>query len=553
MTTNFGPSNDVSALPSPRLRRPGDLGTIGSQAYVVEFVAGELTWVPTGGGAAVVTQVFVGPGSVTVNDATDVMEVDPNGGAVVLTIPTLAARTPSRGLRIVQIGAGTIAIQGPDPIFAGTSEYVMSAYNDVVTLTPQTGGWRIASFVGAPRDFEVWVSDTGSDENVGTQAEPLLSVEEALTRAGTVRWRENMIVRVSGATLDFPNISVPGGLGSMAKGVEIRGENAVVATGTVDSVVAGTARTPLLVNVAGAPWASSAFIGGVVRFLDGPLAGVDLGVTNNGTGQLVTTRFSGAVPVAGNTFEIRMNATTLSGTFQEINSASGDRIKLTRVNVSSSVIAQSTFFTFEQVRWVTGGAFFEQNCDAIGGGGAYSVMFVAIVGSAALNLGSANMTNLALHNIAAQVFRDAVTVLGAQTFGTSRFTVRDDLRLTSLYAPATTLASGTNVVRNEGGNVSLLNASISNTTGDAAVASVGGEMRFEGVQGTGNASPCVETDARASILVVDPNTGTTITSGGADVRVGANAPVAWSAIATGLAASTTDLAAADSQMCRVGP
>ena len=362
-----------------------------------------------------------------------------------------------------------------------------------------------------------------------------------------------MLVHTAAGTLVFPNISVPGGLGSMAAGVEIVGENAVVATGTVSSVVAGTVRSPLMINVAGAQWASISFVGGVGRFLTGALSGTDLGVTNNGTGQLLTTRFVGAAPAPGDTFEIRMNATTLvGGGFETVNSASGDRLKFTRVNINSTAIAQSTLFTFEEVRWLTGSVFFEQNCDVLGGGGAYSVMFVSLF-SAALNAGSINATRVALHNIAMQVFRDQVSMQAVQTFGTSRFTVRDDLRLTNFYAPATTLAAGTNVVRNEGGSVALLNATISDVIGDAAIASVGGTGSLEGVQGTGNAVVPVSLKGGAQWVCPDADTGTTITSPSGDVVVGANGAADWADIATNLAINTTDLANANSQMCRIGP
>lgn len=555
MSLNNGVSSDVVAtfadLPSAWARRIGAIGFVGSQGYAVESVAGVLTWVPTGGGSSTVTQQIVGAGAQSVNADVDVVTVDPGGGATVLTIPTLASRTLGRRLQIIQVGPGTVAIVGADPIFAGTSAYIMARVNDAVALSPQTGGWRLVAQIGAPLTFEVWVSSAGDDENVGTLASPLATLTEAINRAAKTKWYTTAQIRALGASLAWPSISIPAGLGSESGLLEFIGDTVVVATGTVTSVAAGTVRSTMVVTQLGAGWTPSAFRGAVGRFTIGGVL-TDVGIFDNDADDLTTFRFVGATPAPGSTFDILQNVTTLTG-FSLINPGTGFRVKFNRVNISGGTIAQECFVEFERVLFnVTSFGFFEQNCDVFAGVSAFGVLFSSAF-STAVNVGSMKVNGLGLHNISLQVFKDNATVTGGLASGTARFNVMATADIRGLYCNGSTLALGTNFIESSGAYVFLLNATINNVAGDAAICAKNGRITMTGVQGTGNASPCVRAESGSSIKVTDPGgAGTTITAGGADVKVGANAAVNWGAIATGLAVSTTDLASLSSQMCRVG-
>lgn len=514
-------------------------------------------WKPIGGSgaSAPVVQQIVGAGAQTADDDADVVTVDPQGGAVTLTIPTLASRTPGRRMQVIQVGAGTVAIVGADAIFTGTSAYVMARVNDAIALSPQTGGWRLIAQIGAPLTFEVWVSSAGDDENVGTLASPLATIAEALHRAAKTKWYTTARIRTLGAGLAWPNISIPAGIGSESGLLEIVGDVVVVTSGTVTAVTAGTVRSTMVVTQPGAGWTPSAFRGAVARFTIGGVP-TEVGVFDNTIDALTTFRFTGATPAPGSTFEILQNVTTLTG-FSQINPGTGFRVKFSRVNLSGGALAQECYVEFERVPFnVTIAAFFEQNCDVFTGLHAFGVLFYTLALGGVVNVGSMKCSGLGLHNISLQVFKDNATVNQGLASGTSRFNVMATADLRSIYCNGSTLASGTNFVESSGGYVFLQNATINNVSGDAAICAKNGRITMSGVQGTGNASPCVRAESGSSIKVTDPDAvgGTTISSVvvGADVKVGANAPVAWPAIATNSAASTTDLANASSQMCRVG-
>jgi len=427
--------------------------------------------------------------------------------------------------------------------------------NDAIALSPQTGGWRLVAQIGAPQTFEVWVSGAGSDANVGTLASPLLTIAEALHRAAKTHWYTTAQIRCLGAALVMPNLSIPAGLGSASGLLEIIGDVVVVTTVTVTSVTAGTVRAPMIVTSLGAGWTPSAFRGAVARFTIGGLP-TEIGIFDNGADALTMFQFTGATPAPGSSFEILQNVTTLSG-LPLVNPGAGFRVKFNRVNFSGGMVAQECFIEFDRVPFnVSAFCFFEQNCDVFTGVSAFGVLFFHIGPlneATAVNVGSLKAFNLGLHSISLQVFKDNASVLNGLASGAARFNVMATATLQSIYCDGTNLASGTNFIESSGAYVSLTNATINNVTGDAAICAKNGRITMSGVQGTGNASPCVRAESGSSIKVTDPGgAGTTITAGGADVTVGANAPVNWAAIATGLAVSTTDLANVSSQMCRVG-
>lgn len=512
-------------------------------------------WGDSGGsGTSVTSQAFIGAGPHNVLASTNVVTVNPLGGNAVLNFPALSA-TPQM-LTIIQIGSGTVSFvpNGSNGLRLLTSEYVMSRFSDSITILGIGGAWRLVDFVGAPRDFIVYVSPTGNDQASGTLADPLLTIAEALSRASVVHWRSTGRIRVRGLTLQLPQVVIPCGLATASQ-LEVVGEQTVVFSGTFTGVTAGTTRTPLVLTDAGSGWTANEWEGCVVRVTSGAALNQQIGVFSNDNENMRMLRYTSVSPdpAPGDTYEILRNDTELTS-ISQIEPGIGQQITFRNVNLAVFAVVQNCSVSFANVLFTTTGVFFDRNTAALSAGGAYAVIFKAATGSVVVDIGSALLSGLGLKNVSLQMFRENAGLNAVVCFGTSRMNCMSSASIRGVFTEGCVLANGTHFIESSGGLVSVTGGSISNVSGDSALGAANGRFRLEDIGGTGNASPCIEALDGASISIVDPGTGVNISSGGGEVQVGGNATKADIAdINTGNTAICTDLAAAQSQLCRVGP
>lgn len=565
MTRENGASVDLDVtlvgLPSPYLRNPGDtaMGSDGS-FYGLFGSGGTRSWIPIGSGGAssIIEQTITGPGAQSVNANTSVALVDPQGGAVTLSLPSLASRTPGWRLQIIQIGAGTIAIQGAgaDLVFAETSSYIMNALNDVTEWSPQTTGWRLTGRVGAPQAFTAWVSTTGSDAAVGTAAAPLATVAEAFRRASVVSWTTTAVITLLAGSHAFPaNISIPGPSGTAGSAIRILGTvTSAAATGTVTASSAGSASTPMIVTSGGSAYPVSGYFGQTLRFTSGALNGQSTGIFDNTATVLTTYKFAAGTPANGDTFAIDVNASTLTG-FPLIRSGMGSELAFDSVNITGGFFAEDCFLYGVRANLV-GSVFGEQGTCFSAESGPYGWEFSsATPGATSTNIQvtSINGSAIGLRSATIDAQRDNVRMTSVVASGRSRISVGATAQLIGIYAASIgPLSAGTHFIDTVGGYTSVTNGNISNVTGGSAISATNGRTRLEAVVGTGNAAPAVQARSMSSIQVVSPNVGVTIAAGGADVKVGANANVSWATIAGGGNTNITDFATANTEACRVG-
>lgn len=565
MTRENGASVDLDVtlvgLPSPYLRNPGDtaMGSDGS-LYGLFGSGGTRSWIPIGSGGAssIIEQTITGPGAQSVNANTSVALVDPQGGAVTLSLPSLASRTPGWRLQIIQIGAGTIAIQGAgaDLVFAETSSYIMNALNDVTEWSPQTTGWRLTGRVGAPQTFTAWVSTTGSDAAVGTAAAPLATVAEAFRRASVVSWTTTGVITLLAGSHALPaNLSIPGPSGSAGAPLRIVGTiTSAAATGTVTASSAGSATTPMIVTSGGSAFPVSGYFGQTLRFTSGALSGQSTGIFDNTATVLTTYKFSAGTPANGDTFAIDVNASTLTG-FTQLRAGAGNSLVFDSVNMTLSVLFAEDCFLYGVRANFVGSVFCEQGTSFGTESGAYGWQFSSAtpgVSSTPINIYSINGTRIGLRSATLSSQRDNAALNAVVASGLSRISTGSSCQINGIYTAAITVAGGTHFIETLGGYTSVFNGNISNVTGGSAISATNGRARLEAVVGTGNAAPAVQARSMSSIQVVSPNVGVTIAAGGADVKVGANANVSWATIAGGGNTNITDFATANTEACRVG-
>lgn len=561
-----GTSAERLALPNGLIR----LGTMWYETDTELFwhrvaPGGVAQWRLVGGSSAFspVVQTFVGAGPHVVNADTDVVLLDPSGLAALLQLPLSSAYTEGRVLRIVQTGTGTISLSSGSVMFLQSSVYEMSHLGDSIELLPTAAQWTLVAAFGAPRNFEVFVGFGGSDLNVGSAASPLATVAEAVRRASQVRWRESGVItlQANGVYSFGDTLSIPAPFSPAGDPLRIVGERTVVASSSIAAWTPGnaTSGTTATFSVPGAPFVASALRGNLLRFTGGALSGQEFCIYENTVNSGTLINFTAGVAAPGDTFDV-IGFPTVADAFCSIEGAEGVDLELVDIrHTANALFAYNCQVYVSNYDLRTFAGFFEngasmQTLDPSSG---YSILAASIVDvfPVVFSLGLTNLTNCGFRNIGCQVFgRNDAVILQCVTSGFSRFTVfttGDFARVNALNA---TLNPGVSYIRSEGGTVVVRNSNINNVTIESALHALdGGAMRLTAVTGAGNFSPCVEASTAGVITVTDPNVGTTIAGGATPVRVGANAPTTWLLIAGGLTADTTDIGAAQSQLCRVGP
>lgn len=550
----------IAERPLTYQRSPGDIVVDQTgRAWILEVVNGLPQWLPFGGGGttafSAITVSGAGPHAIPAN--TDVVFVDPLGVTAALQLVASGAQDLGRSLRIVQSGEGRVGFTSPSPLFTQSAVYELAHLGDSVQITPDASQWTLTAAWGAPRNFEVYVSLTGNDDALGTLADPLASVQEALRRAAQTGWREGMRVYVQpGVGYQMgASLSVPGGSSPQAEPATIEGVLEVFASGSVTAWTPGspTVGTPITFTSPG-PFVAGALRGMVLEMTSGALSGRRYGVYENTAGGFTLMNFSTDAAAPGDTFTI-YRAPQFSDPFTSIQGATGSDLALRNIDWSAFfLLATTTQVQLDSVRVRTGGGFFENGSSLISLGGPYSLLLESLFGPAVFSIGVTNLFRWGTRNISVQVFgRNDITSLECITSGSSRWRIDTTGDIARLFCVDASLAAGTYYVDSFGGFVNLRDSQINNVVGDRAIhARAGGSLRLERVSGTGNVVGCVQASSGGVITVADPIVGTTISGGATPVQVGANAPTTWALIAGGLTMHTTDLAAAQSQLCRIG-
>lgn len=506
---------------------------------------------------------YSGAGTYVVPAGTMVVYVDPSGGVANLTLPSVNSAGTGSTLLIVQTGSGTVPVlvSGTDVLFTGSATYTMAGRGSTLALRSELPGtWRMTGRVGAPLLFECYVDLAGNDANVGTLASPILTTAEAIRRANNVSWLTTGSVYYGAGTHTAPSdIVIPGGGGPSAQPLELVGTVSLAAlTGTVVSSVAGSTTTgvPMAVTLSGT-LVASAQVGNVLRFTNGTLAGTGYGIFENTTNVVTAAKWSASVPTNGDAYAIDQQTTILNvPSALAIRAGSGNGLTLSRMTVSGTLTTQDCFLTFDRVHRIGFGSH-AQNTSLSLRLNEYGALFSSpLPGSFAglLDVDTANLSNVGLRSCSVQVNRGTLSIFQGFANGLSRIAVTTSGSTISRFnGSACTVSGGTNFVDVIGGGLTLSNATISGTVGGSAVACTsGGSMTITALVGTGNAGSAVIAGSGGRIRVTDANTGTTI-AGATAVKVGGNAATTWALVAGGLTANVSDVGAASTQMCYVGP
>jgi hypothetical protein len=525
-------------------------------------------WVPIAGSAAVlpVVQSFVGAGPHVVADDADVVTVDPAGAATSLVLPALAARAPGRPLRVLQVGAsgGTVAFSSASPLRLLTPTFTLGHSGDALDVLPVAGAWRLVGLVGAPVAFEVYVGPGGADDADGSLATPLATLAEALTRAQAVGWRTTGRVRLlpNGSAYSFgTRVAPPASWAPGASPLRIVGEQTQVAAGTFASFTNGNALTgdPASFTTAGAPFVANALRGCVLEVTTGAAAGLRLGLFENGvsSGASMTHNAVATAPAPGDAFVVwRSPAITDAST--TVQGGPSAELELEKIEWNPSlIVALNVQLGLQEVFLRTFGGFFENgsSVQSLNAQAAYSLLLASPFDgfAVAVGLGLTNLTRAGLRWVGGQVFGRNAASFSELSLSEARLTVETTADVRRVRSYGATLNPGVALLLCRGGRAQLSAARLDNTlVAEAIHAAEGATVVMDRVSGTGNIAGCVRASGASCIAVPDAGTTTTIDGAGTPYRVGANPPTTAAAIAGGLAANTTDLAAASSQLCRIG-
>lgn len=524
-------------------------------------LSGQPQWSVSGGSGLIapVTQSFSGAGPYTLAAATTDATTAPSGANATLNLPALSGVADGHEVQITLTTAGTVtlAANGSDAIFLGTTTYALAAIGDSVRISKVSNAWRLISKVGAPQNFTVWVSSTGSDTAVGSSAAPLATVAEALRRAGAVQWRSAGTITILNSLSAFPtSVSVPGPIGESGTPLAIVGTQTQLTTGTVNASVAGTSSTPMTVSVSGTPWTANAYSGAVQRFTSGSLNNLSYGVFENTTSTLTTFKFATGTPTNGDTFEILGNP-TITSSFTAFQAGTGSKITLQNVNLNMSFISATGVNISTDAVKIIGSVSVDHSSVFSTNVSTYGVIFQSSnpgVSASLVDIPRSVMSRVGFRSAGFQCFRGNMLLsLGVLASGLTRLNLMNSTcSIANLYTSGATVAGGTHFIETVGGVTDISLSSISSIVGGSAFSVTNGRGSMATTTGTGNAAPAVQARSGSQIQVVSPNVGLTIASGGTDVKVGANAAISWATLAAGGNTAITDFATANTEACRIG-
>ena len=281
---SFNPSvasRQDSALPSPNAPgfKVGDFfvrnGTP-NETYQLQKSSGVRTWVLIANGSAAVNTVTIsGGGAASVPPQTDIVFLDPAGANLVLTLPLLSLQQSGRSVRIVLVSNGTISVVAGagDTLWTGAAALSLCCVGDSVLLSPGSE-WRLVDLYGALMDFEIYVSSTGNDDAAGTALDPVATITEAITRAGSLGWRRYGLIYVSAGSFAQPPgsaWSIPYGNGADAWPLQIIGTegDSGLGTLTVGAFVPGPANEAAGPSITGLALGAGDYRGYRVRMTGG--------------------------------------------------------------------------------------------------------------------------------------------------------------------------------------------------------------------------------------------------------------------------------------------
>lgn len=518
---------------------------------------------PAAGGVPVV-YTFVGAGPVVIPDDATRVYLNPAGGAQVVTLPAANSRTTQLALELVLIGTGTAEILpgAPDRLYVGSSSYVMRGVPSALVLVPNNGtAWRKVAQVGSPVDFSCFVDAAGSDENPGTLALPVQSVQEALRRADTTKGQDSVAIEVGAGAFVLDALFNPPAGALNGSPLRIRGTLFNTGTQTVTGFTPGTVRSPAVIIAGGAGFPVNGLRNGVAVFTSGMLSGQRFGIADNTATDVRTLVNDPLVGLnIGDTFDVYVQNTSLSAPVLQMLPGSGSAVFLERMFFDPGLlVVYGVTVGVSEVAIRSLGIFFDVNAALISLAGGFSATITRDAlgpGGMAFTPRGGILVNTALRNVSVQAFLGtAFTLRDVQMLDASSRAATENggiLEIAGLSAlDGYTLSPGTHFLHARGGTMRVTNTQILGVTGGQALrVEAGANAPIESVQGTGNDSPCVRSLTGGIITVTDAGApgGTTIDGGLTPAQVGNNAPVAWGAIGAGAPADTTDTA----QLARIG-
>lgn len=525
---------------------------------------------------------FSGTGPFTLAPTTVIAYVNPGGGAATVLLASVASAGVGQEVTIVQQGTGTTAIlpSGTDLLYAGSSVYTLSARNDSLSVRSDlaTNAWRFSARVGAPQTFLVYVSTTGSDTNPGTQALPLLTYDEALARADLSQWRTTGIAQFGAGSFTASRTEVPGGFGSQATPLELRGTQTQVDSGTINTCTAADLLTsnPTTFTLTGTPWTASAFRGNVIRFT---ATNQQYGLSDNTTSGGTCMDFTGGSGNSGSAYTVWANQTTISyPTNTEVSQGSGESIKFTQLNVAApgnlsflgvalieaEVVWQlspssSVRFRHDSVCTHAG----DINI-TVGLGYAFQHYIDLASGSATFAMTGGRVLRSTIRNATFTVQEEAPTLISGGSadlsstipIGTASLRMYGGFSINQGFYSSSASPGTQGLIAVLGNSRGIVNVARADSCANPVLrVSDGARVTVTRLLGTNNSGPPVVTLSGGSITVTDANTVTNISAAsGNPVQVGGKVALStWAQIQAGASADCTDLAAANPQLCYVGP
>jgi hypothetical protein len=495
--------------------------------------------------------------------------------------------------------ADVVAMPDPDTLQRGDRVWA-EAEGVLATVVGQPGAffYFTVSSSTPPANPSYWVSNIGSDTHTGTFASPLATIGEALRRLRITGWSGTATVNLETGVIDEgvdPEWSVPfptSGASAVVitAGVADSGLGSVTPTGgTAGTTFGGVApfvALPTITSAAGG--AAHAYQGMFARFTGGALSGERRVITDNdGAGGFTLAGKLPAAPTAATPFVVEdlTSGIAFTGTLTILGGPliissvviNGNEIA---VNIGNTVLetvrcklSPGTYMTFRQS---SGSQWYDGLLDDV-----YPVPLPAGIVECGSNWHGNSATDTIFISSPASIHSGSVSISGSYVRGTVVNMTGGDAQFAFTAGNCTLFDDSTGNVEGSGCSIALWNCVHRNpatpwhtgvweayqgasimapwgtwvapmTTHTCIVAGDHASGYVESQDGANAGAHCLEAHRGASIRMVDACTGWTST--GAQVIVGGNAAGTTLANAFGgLTANSTDLGAASSEVCRVGP